>query len=539
MTFIWQSSRDGKSARAIGSALLALVLSACGGGERSEPTAASTDPAQEVAPTHESAPVASTSQHGPILGKSEPIVVRFSASVDPVTLRLDGALASQATIQWSRTERDNDTLTLSPHGGSWISGDSQDLSVDASSAAGSRSNTLKLSYLVKLVFDNFAMASVVIGQPDFVSREYNQGGTPGANTLTRQYGAPLVTANGMLFLGDFENNRILGFHALPTVNNAAADFVLGQPDFSTDAYSVSQTAQPLPMNAVEYQGRFAVANFGAGRVLIYDAVPTDGLAVPSTVLGEPDFVSSGGACSDTGLDGPRSMATTPDGRLIVVDFFHSRVLIWNQWPAPGTSPPPDLVIGQSDFIHCTANDDNQDETVDAAPSARTLQYPSGVWSDGVRLIVADTDNNRVLVWNTFPTSNFQPADLVLGQGDFTHVTANDDNQDGASDAQPTARTFHNPYDGLASNGVQFAVADSANHRVLIWNSFPTFSFQPADIVLGQSTFSNAAYNDDNQDGAPGSPSARTLFYPVGVTFHGSKLLVSESNNFRVSIFDSK
>jgi len=30
-------------------------------------------------------------------------------------------------------------------------------------------------------------------------------------------------------------------------------------------------------------------------------------------------------------------------------------------------------------------------------------------------MVADTQNNRVLIWNSIPTQNNQPADLVLGQ----------------------------------------------------------------------------------------------------------------------------
>ena len=36
------------------------------------------------------------------------------------------------------------------------------------------------------------------------------------------------------------------------------------------------------------------------------------------------------------------------------------------------------------------------------------------------IAVADTDNNRVLIWSTIPTSNGVPADVVVGQPDFTH-----------------------------------------------------------------------------------------------------------------------
>jgi len=47
-----------------------------------------------------------------------------------------------------------------------------------------------------------------------------------------------------------------------------------------------------------------------------------------------------------------------------------------------------------------------------------MRGPQGVWIQGTRLFVADTDNSRILVWNTIPTSNYQAADYVLGEPDF-------------------------------------------------------------------------------------------------------------------------
>src|SRR5690606_38175173 len=52
-------------------------------------------------------------------------------------------------------------------------------------------------------------------------------------------------------------------------------------------------------------------------------------------------------------------------------------------------------------------------------SASTLSSPRGLDSDGTRLLVADTLNNRVLAWTAFPTRLGQPADAVLGQPSFS------------------------------------------------------------------------------------------------------------------------
>ena len=48
-----------------------------------------------------------------------------------------------------------------------------------------------------------------------------------------------------------------------------------------------------------------------------------------------------------------------------------------------------------------------------------MNNPTQIASDGNVMAVSDTDNNRVLIWKQIPTSNQQPADVVLGQPDFT------------------------------------------------------------------------------------------------------------------------
>jgi len=140
--------------------------------------------------------------------------------------------------------------------------------------------------------------------------------------------------------------------------------------------------------------------------------------------------------------------------------------------------------------------------------------------------VADTSNNRVLIWNTFPTSNFTPADVVLGQNDMIS------NASGLSD-----KDMNTPYH-MTSNGNQLFVCDGSNHRVLIWDSIPTTNYASADWALGQSDFVHGTRNDDDQDGADdGQPSARTLYWPEGLYPYEDKLIVTDGNNHRYLIFE--
>src|SRR5262249_1280180 len=162
---------------------------------------------------------------------------------------------------------------------------------------------------------------------------------------------------------------------------------------------------------------------------------------------------------------------------------NNRVLIWNSVPT-SSGVAADLVLGQGDFTHCVQNDDNQDTAAEATPTGRTLYYPAGIWSDGNRLVIADASNNRILIWTTFPRSNFEAANIVLGQASLTTNT-------GA--AGDTGLKY--PY-FVGSNGNQLFAADTTNNRVMIWDTFPSVIGAAASAVLGQSNFTHVKANDD-------------------------------------------
>ncbi len=99
-----------------------------------------------------------------------------------------------------------------------------------------------------------------------------------------------------------------------------------------------------------------------------------------------------------------------------------------------------------------------------------LNHPMGIASDGTHLLVADTRNNRILIWNHLPTGNEEP-DIVLGQKDFY-----------SCEPGSTMDKLRWPVD-VATDGKRIVVADTYNDRILIWNSFPEKNGEPADIVI--------------------------------------------------------
>lgn len=153
-------------------------------------------------------------------------------------------------------------------------------------------------------------------------------------------------------------------------------------------------------------------------------------------------------------------------------------------------------------------------------SSKSLQYPSAVWTDGKKMIVADAWNHRVMVWNSFPTENHQAADVVIGQDDFL---GNLPNKLGVN-AVPTASTLYWPYGIAVHEGVLF-VADTGNRRVLVFSSIPTKSGTPADAVIGQEDFEGRSYDPQN------------AIWPYGISL-GSRgeLAITDTQYFRVLIW---
>jgi hypothetical protein len=367
---------------------------------------------------------------------------------------------------------------------------------------------------------NFQNAIRVIGQTNFTSGEAHQGGLPSFITMHGPFGNP-VLAGGKLYVSDREASRILGFNGLPTQNGAPASFVLGQPDFVESTGQAGQGGLSRPAGSSSDGTRLVVADRSNSRVLIYNALPSNIGDQPDRVLGQPDFSSTAAACSATGLFLPEDVFLG-HGKLIVADSANNRVLIWNSLPTTNGAAP-NLVLGQGSFTRCAANDANGDGVEDATASASTFFDPSGVWTDGTRLLVADTSNNRVLLWNQFPTTNGQPADVVIGQSNFT-ARAPD-----TSGSRLSAPFFVN------STGLQIFVSEDQNNRVTVWNQFPTANGAAANAVLGQPDF----VSRNRGDPASGTiPSARSLYQPNGVLLAPPYLVVSDYGNNRLLVFET-
>ena len=165
-------------------------------------------------------------------------------------------------------------------------------------------------------------------------------------------------------------------------------------------------------------------------------------------------------------------------------------------------------------------------------SSSTFFRPTGIATDGTRFVVVDKGYNRVLVWNKMPTTFKEPADLVLGQADFVSSRPNR----GGSVAANTLNLPSTAWIDNSSGSPVLYVADTDNHRVLAWTTWPTSNGQSADSVVGQANFTSVSGSSSN------SNVAVILEKPRKVLAHGSKLYIAgggnwSSNRYRVLVYD--
>ncbi len=100
--------------------------------------------------------------------------------------------------------------------------------------------------------------------------------------------------------------------------------------------------------------------------------------------------------------------------LYIPDADNNRVLGFKKIPKKNGASAK-LVLGQTNFSNSGSG-----------TSSTSFEFPSGVATTSNQLFVVEFDNSRVLIWNKLPTKTNTPADVVVGQPNFTTNDADHD-----------------------------------------------------------------------------------------------------------------
>ena len=297
-------------------------------------------------------------------------------------------------------------------------------------------------------------ADVVLGQPDFESEGPKLLHLPTAVWVDGQ----------RLYVADAWHHRVLVWERVPTASTPP-DFCLGQDDLSGTEVNRGGPCGPdtlyWPYGVSVLGERLYVCDTGNRRVLWWPRTVQAG-DLPAGVLGQPDLHANaenrGVGPGPQAYRWPHGVSGT-DQALLVADAGNQRVLLLD--PQPHSDAGASGVLGQADL-------GSTFESQYAAQSASSLRFPYAVACAGALAAVADTANNRVLLYDAadlHPTSIRPPALLALGQHD---LKGNGENRWKAvlPDSLCWPYGLHLRQTGPASYSL--AVADSGNNRVMLW-----------------------------------------------------------------------
>ncbi len=370
-------------------------------------------------------------------------------------------------------------------------------------------------------FSDGMAASLVIGQSDFT-------GDQATATTSTNLSAPCEAevSNGVLWIADEDNNRVLGY-ASPFTTGEAAEFVLGQADYTTTTATGGAALAGPDAVWTDLSGDLWVSDQDRNRMLEFTP-PFSDFQNPAIAIGQPSLTTIGANRTATSLDNPYGAFISPAGDLWVTDGGNNRVLEYVPTTYTLTLTPTGLAAGTSwtaivDALSVTGTGllhlgvVNGTHTLQVPPVAGLRPDPTfeqfTVNSSAIDLSVhfSPTAPN--------PFSTGMPASIVLGQPNFDSALHYGGSTLNGSDLN---RDWGATFDASGN----LWVADEDFNRILEFRP-PFTSSMAASLVIGQSSFSGSA----------AGATSRNLSQPNAIAFDASgDMWVADSANNRILEF---
>jgi sugar lactone lactonase YvrE len=172
-------------------------------------------------------------------------------------------------------------------------------------------------------FTNIEKASVVIGEPDFLSSSFN----PASRSTVYNPFSITFDSSGNLWVVDSDNNRVLKFTGPFSIGKNASG-VLGQRIYnsSSSGFFTNQSNLNRPLVvAFDPSGNLWLADGANNRVLEFVPALSNGKNA-SLVLGQTDFQSNGFNTTASSLHHPNGLGVDASGNVWIADTLNNRVL---------------------------------------------------------------------------------------------------------------------------------------------------------------------------------------------------------------------
>lgn len=387
----------------------------------------------------------------------------------------------------------------------------------------------------------------VIGQANFTSA--------GCNTTQWGLSRPksMYSDGHTLFVADHRNNRVMLFNTPITANQPEARLVLGQPNFtSAGANWNGVTAQSMWVpDGVWFDGQLLyVADNRNQRVLVWQGMPTSNDQAATYVLGQPNF-STTGCTSESATGMCWQFGVTSDGiRTYASDWQWHRVLVWNS-PITSNQQAASSMLGSSGSLN-GGNGCGPNSTSFCWPQGMTLQgntlwlmdswgnqamnfvsqenylfyvqITSGLlqgqqvqqtgYSEAFKLVVAAPDAGYPIIWNGLTAYNDGPLPDSSVQVQLYKDTVGD------GVFRPGSDTLVGPAAGFANGEAQTNFSQTLNTNYATY--FLGVEINPANLPFGPSgipTDDIRLYYNFNSFEFSSTQVEMSTPVPVGLAYH--------------------
>ncbi len=362
-------------------------------------------------------------------------------------------------------------------------------------------------------------ASYVLGQPDFTSNAANNT----QNGLNLPTAAKYDSVNELLYIAEASGNRVKVFDLSGGItNNMNASYVLGQPDFTSFASANTQAGlnNPYALSLDSTNNRLFVGERSPGhKVKVFDVATIVNGENAINVLGQPDFTSASAANTQAGLNSVLGVAFDSTNNRLFVSEDAHRIKIFDVTAITDGENAVDL-LGQLDGSNNPIYTTAVANNIQSV-SANNFNYLNNGELDLVnhRLFVPDTNNNRVLVFN-LDNNNL----LVDKTPDYV-----------LGQADFTTNTANNTQNGLS--GPEGIVFDSTTNRLFVSEDNRVKVFDVATIVNNENAINVIGQVDFTSNTAATTQNGLSNAIDLTLDATRQNLYVMDHGNNRVLVFD--
>lgn len=335
-------------------------------------------------------------------------------------------------------------------------------------------------------------------------------GNSAASSTTINTAQNLTGFNGKFYVSDYGNHRIVGWNSLTGISTQAADFVIGQTDFTSASEYFTETSDNVYSSPVAsiFNDTVLIGDSSQQRLNYYSNVTTSNLTSDAEQTG----TSAGSSTAVT--VGANSYTYVAEALSSQIHYSATLPDLFTFGTTVASAANVLAICSNDVYLYALLSNNSIERYTHGSPPVldgtiahADLNSPASIDCNNEFITVANKGNSEILIWNKASSAPLAAADApdysvsVFPSGALSPA-------EGASTSE----------DGV------LIVADTQNRRILIWNDLTALAADPP-FVLGQENLTEFAV----------TTGSNYFTYPTHVRTHSGKAIITDKGARRAVV----